>query len=446
MPKHFLDDHRANLMRAAESMYEPESKTFKDQDRANALLTEVEAIDAIRRGDATAEQRALVLNSLADEGDRTQIDHHIGSDVMFGASRASNAVLPLMAEALAHRYVGGALSEAARPFRNLRLVDMARQLLEARHVSTRHQSDLWVVQRTFSGHTTSDFPALLTETGNRILRVAYESAQAGVREIARQTMARDFRPLNKLALGAAPGLLKVNEHGEVTRGTMAEAKASYQLETFARIFGLSRTAVINDDLGAFTDFTRRQGQVAAELVASKLATLLTSNPTMSDGVALFHADHGNLGTASVIDIEALGEALSLMRTQTIPMDVGTATMGTMPINAVPKFLLVPAALEVVAKQFVAQINATKAEDVNPFSANLAVVVDPRLDAVSETAWYLAADPVAIDTLEYAYLDDAPGPQYSAREGFDVMGIEMRVSLDFGCGVLDWRGLVKNAGA
>ncbi|MGE0042401.1 MAG: hypothetical protein AB7H88_08195 [Vicinamibacterales bacterium] len=434
---------RADLLAEVDGLQEPGTRKFRDPERVDHLLTLVEALDG-RQG-ASEQARAEVLDMLATRSDAVGIDSkHAGGPAGRGGSHET---IPLMAEAIAHRYTGGTLSDAARPYRNLRLADMARHLLEARGIHARHESDLWVVQRTFAGHTTSDFPSLLTETGNRVLRQAYDAAQSGVRAIARQTTARDFRPLNKLSLSAAPGLLKVNEHAEITRGTMAATKESYSLETYARIFALSRNAIINDDLGAFVDFTRRQGQVAAELVASKLVALLTSNPTMSDSTALFHADHANLGTAAVINVTSLGEALSLMRLQTVAMDDGTGgTNGTMPINAVPKFLLVPAALEVVAKQYVAQVNATKASDINPFSSELEVVVDPRLDASSATAWYLAADPAVIDTLEYAYLDDAPGPQYAAREGFDIMGVEMRVSLDFGCGVLDWRGLVKNAGA
>lgn len=59
--------------------------------------------------------------------------------------------------------------------------------------------------------------------------------------------------------------------------------------------------------------------------------------------------------------------------------------GVTPINATPKFLVVPAAVETVAEQYLAQIAATQAADVNPFGGRLELVVDPRLDAVSATA-------------------------------------------------------------
>ena len=75
-----------------------------------------------------------------------------------------------------------------------------------------------------------------------------------------------------------------------------------------------------------------------------------------------------------------------------------------------------------------------------------LVVDPRLDAKSATAWYLAARPDIIDTIEYSYLDGFPGPVVEVENGWDIDATEIKCRLDFGCGVLDWRGLYKNAGA
>jgi hypothetical protein len=38
----------------------------------------------------------------------------------------------------------------------------------------------------------------------------------------------------------------------VKRGTRAESNEAYRVRTFARIFGLTRQVIINDDLGAFS--------------------------------------------------------------------------------------------------------------------------------------------------------------------------------------------------
>ncbi len=440
------EETRRELLCEAAALRQPDG-TFSNPEQFDRLMDQIDALDTLQRGETVnvdTRTRAAVLEHLSRRSDAALDPNGGHVRVEERSDPGVGELVPRMAEALAHRYGIGKISAEARPFARMRLVDMARALLEARGAASRHDSDLTIVHRTLSGHTTSDFPALLTETGNRVLRQAYAAAPSGVRVIARQTTARDFRPINKLALSEAPALLEVPEHGEVKHGTAGETKASYNLKTFARIFSLTRTAIINDDLGAFIDFTRRQGIAAAELIARQLVTLLTSNPVMSDGVALFHANHGNLGTPAAIAIASLGEALKLMRLQTGPAG-GDSSTTAMPINAAPKYLLVPAALEVVAKQYAATINAAKSSDVNPFSAELEVAVDPRLDGSSAASWYVSADPDVFTALEYAFLEDAPGPQYETRSGFDVLGLEMRVTLDFGCGVVDHRGLVKNAG-
>ncbi len=70
-------------------------------------------------------------------------------------------------------------------------------------------------------------------------------------------------------LGEASLLEKLNEHGEIKAGTMAEAREAYKVETWARKIGITRQVLVNDDLGAFSDLARRMGQAAAETEAEK---------------------------------------------------------------------------------------------------------------------------------------------------------------------------------
>lgn len=343
-------------------------------------------------------------------------------------------------EALSARMMGTAPTDAARPFMQMGLVDYARDALSrSGTVGVAMMGREELLQRAM--HTVSDFPELLTGAGNRVLADAYKRAESPVKQLARQRTAADFRPLSTLKVGNFTKLEKLTEAGEIKTLSTAEAKEGYSLETFGGIFSLSRKAIINDDLGAFARWGEMMGQAAAETEAGQLLALLTANAgagvTMGDGKALFHADHGNLAASgAILDILALDEARQAMRTQKMQD-------GKTPVNVVPRFLLVSPALELAAEKLLASIQPNTTADVNPFGGKLSLLVEPRLTG---NGWYLFGDPTTAPVLEYAYLSSAQGPQLSSRDGWEVLGREFRVTLDFGAGATDHRGAYRNAGA
>lgn len=160
---------------------------------------------------------------------------------------------------------------------------------------------------------------------------------------------------------------------------------------------------------------------------------------MGDGVRLFHADHGNLAAdpARLGDAGGGREAISAAR---LAMRTQKGLDGSTPINVVPRFLLVGPSQETIAEQLLASIYAATTDDVQPI--RLTLLVEPRITGDS---WYVSADPATAPVLEYAYLSSAPGPQLSSRDGWEVLGREFRVVLDFGCGAVDHRGAYRNAG-
>lgn len=320
----------------------------------------------------------------------------------------------------------------------LGLQDFARDALATAGVAVRNLGAEETLTRAM--HTTSDFPELLTASGNRVLANAYQVAQSPLKSLARQRTASDFRAMSILKISEFSGLQKVTEAGEIKAMTTGEAKEGYSLETFGGTFALSRKALINDDLSAFARWGEMMGRAAAETEAAQLLTLLTqesgAGPIMGDGVRLFHADHGNLSISADSPSESsLSAARLAMRTQ-------KGLDGKTPINVVPKFLLVGPALETWAEKLLTAINAVTTEDVNPFGGRLSLLVEPR---ITGNSWYIFADPATAPVLEYAYLSSAPGPQLSSRDGWETLGREFRVVLDFGCGAVDHRGVYRNAG-
>jgi hypothetical protein len=331
------------------------------------------------------------------------------------------------------------ISEPARRYAHATCAEMAKELLTLRGIPVTGPSPAAIVTRAL--HTTSDFGLILGDTVGRTLRAAYQAAPSGIRRMGRQTTAKDFRAVNKIMLGEAPMLEKLDEHGEIKAGTMAEARESYRVETFARKIGITRQVIVNDDLGAFADLARRMGQAAAETEAKVLTDLLEANagngPKMDDGKQLFHADHGNKANPGVaLSVDSLSGARLALRSQ--------KGLSGLPIRVTPKYLLVPPALETPAEQLLTAIAAAKTADVNPFANALTLVVEPRL--ASAARWYVAADPAEIDGLEFAYLAGGEGPQVESKSGWDVDGVEIRVILDYGAGFVDHRGWYANPGA
>jgi HK97 family phage prohead protease len=349
-------------------------------------------------------------------------------------------IMARRADGLTARVMGTAPKDEAREYVHESLASHARSILSMRGETVRGMNDESVLTRA-AQHTLSDFPNLLSATGQRILVAGYEAAPNVLKSLARKGTRSDFRTGSSLRIGEMGLLEKVTESGQVKSGTRGESKESYALATFAKMFSLSRAAIINDDLGAFRDWGLAMGRAASETEAGQLIGLLTESngagPIMSDNKRLFHADHGNLAVAgAALSTTSLSAARLAMRSQ-------KGVDGKTPINATPKILLVSAAGETLGEQVLSEIAAATVADANPFSGKLTLLVDSRLSGAS---WYVFADPANLPVLEYAYLSGAEGPQLASREGWDVLGQEFRVLLDFGAGAVDWRGGYRNAGA
>lgn len=319
------------------------------------------------------------------------------------------------------------LSPESRAHTGLTIPDIARECLRRSGISTSGMYPDTLVTRAL--HTTSDFPLILGDAVGRELRRAYQAPASGARMLARQTTARDFRAKRRAILGEAPELAKVLEGGEFQYGSIDEAAETYSVETFGKIIGISRQALVNDDLGAFTSLPAQMGTAALNFEAKMLVEKIEANPVMSDGVAVFNASgHGNAATAAATIADDLDAARTAMRRKT--------GLSGGPIDVAPKFVLCPPELETEMQRALAEIQAAVTDDFNPFSM-LTLVIEPRL--TSQTQWYLVADPATVDGLEYAYLEGAPGPQIETQAGFEIDGVKTRVRLDFGAGWVDHRG-------
>jgi phage major head subunit gpT-like protein len=339
------------------------------------------------------------------------------------------------------------LSDEGKEYRGMSLLDIARTFLRARGVRVNHMSKMELAgaalgYRSDGMHTTSDFPLLLADVTNKVLRAAYEVAPQTYSAFTRNVSLPDFKSSKQLQVGEAPGLDEIREHGEYTSGTITESKEEFALKTWGKKFSITRTALINDDLSAFSRVPVQFGQSARNKESDIVWAIITANAALSDGVTLFYATtHVNLaGSATAISVDAIGLGRAAMRKQ-------KGLDGVTVLNLNPRFLVVPAAKETIADQFVSTaLMAYGSAQVNPFAGRLQVIAEPRLDANSATAWYLFASPDQIDMVLTATLEGQTGPVVESRVGFDIDGIEIKCRHDFNAKAVDYRGMYKNAGA
>ncbi len=398
------------------------------------------ADDLVKRGVTLDAARSEILDKVATDAEKTRVSPQVS--IPLGGRDERVTRRDAVSNALLHRYSPTLfpLSEPAREYRGMTLVEHAREFLSSSGVNVRGMSRDEIATRAL--HSTSDFPEVLAAVTGKTLRQAYDAYPRTYVPFCRQVLATDFKAMHRVQLGEAPQLVKVNEGGEFKRGTLAEGRESYRVETYGRVVAVTRQVLINDDLDAFTRIPAMYGTAIATLESDVVWGIILANAAMSDSVALFHQTHGNLANpASALSVTAIGAARAAMARQT-GLDKKTI------LNVRPAYLIVPASLELAAEQLVAQ-NLVPAQTGNVVPSSirtLTPISEPRLDAASLTAWYLAANPAQIDTIEYAYLEGQQGAYIETRNGFDVDGVEIKCRLDFGAKAIDWRGLYRNPGA
>ena len=353
-------------------------------------------------------------------------------------------ILDAMAEALAARTMPGYQAPATgrhTEFLGWRPSDMIGELLRARGERNVPRNPTILAERAF--HTTSDFPALLSAAANKMLLAAYAPAAPTYRTLFLRRDFRDFKPHRHLRVGDFPTLLPLSENGEVQAGTMSESQELVFLQTFARRIRVTRQMLVNDDLGAFTDFASMIGRRVADFENATAYQLLNAangdGPTLITGAAAVfgtaaaRANKAGAGTALDLPNLALGRA-AVMRQKTLdglPIAVGAQMR-----------LLVGPNQELAARQLTVSVQATQTSNANVYAGFVQPLVEPLIPA---NRWYLFSDPLAAPVYVYGYLNGAEGPQVTTGNVQGVDGVEVSVIFDFGVGAIDWRGAWFNPG-
>ena len=351
------------------------------------------------------------------------------------------------------------LPNEARQMANLSFAGILREGLrmsgeDVSRLSKTQLSERVFAQRSGGAHSTSDYSLLLADVMNKRLQAEYREFHTPYAPLVSEIRVDDLKTVRSLKLGELNSVSEVPEGGEYPEATISEGQETYNIFKYGKIFSITEEAVINDDMRAFGQIPQRLAALfrrQENLVVFRALQGLDRNGsafTMADSNALYHADHGNFidtGSGGAISVTEVGDMKTLARKQS-GLDADSSNL-----NLVPRYLVVPPAMETAAEQYLngAFTPTAVGNAIPPSHRSLELIVAAELengDLVNDHLhWYLVVPPSEMPGIEIARLRGQEGPSFAREDGFRRDGVSMKVSFRFGCGVVDHRGLYKNFG-
>lgn len=416
-------------------------------------------IEELIAGDTTLDAaRGKILDKLAEAGDTANIGHNSPARVTKDArdkfvEGATNWILVKAGVSSLVEKAAAARGETVRidpgEFRGVRNVDLAREALSNMGINCQSRDPDVIVREAMTARsaiitqTTGDFPILFENAIHKTLQAAYSVTPDTWSRFAGTGSVTDFRPHTRYLRGSFGALDNVNEAGEFKNKPIPDlAKELISATTKGNIINLSRQAIVNDDMQVFSGLAVDLGRAAKLTIEIDVYALLNSNPTMNDGVALFHASHGNLATTGAAPTVAAFDAIDVAMSQ--QKDIS----GNEYLEISPSVLLVPrglrgAAVTVNGSEYDPDA-VSKLQKPNIVKGLFSdIVASPRLTG---TAYYAFADPQVAPAIEVVFLNGVTEPFTDSQEGWRVDGVEWKVRHDYGVGAVNWRSAYKQPGA
>jgi len=289
---------------------------------------------------------------------------------------------------------------------------------------------------------TMDLSGILSNVANKFFVDGFNDVESVWRMVSAVRNVRDFKEISSYSLTGDMNYELVGPGGEIKSGDVGEVKYTNQADTYAKMFGINRTNLINDDLGALTRVPFKLGRGGA----IKLNLVFWTE--FLDNLAFFTVAQGNKTTGAPLSITELTAMLTAFRLLKDPNDNPMATR--------PDILLTGVENEVLASQLnndtiIVDGTATALQpNGNPHKGKFTPVTSVYLSDTtiggSATASYLLANPNSMPVIEVAFLNGVETPTVeTAQARFDTLGIDMRGFHDFGVNKQEFRGGVKSDG-
>ena len=297
-------------------------------------------------------------------------------------------------------------------------------------------------------HSTSDFPELTSNLLNKTLLAAFANVQPIWRQIARKGNSPDFKERSIISLSDIGDLERIPDGGSVPNTTIRDRGERVALNTFARGVSITRSLLINDDLGGLVGVTQEFAKAAARTPDVLVTDLIKNNSVMrQDNTAFFHASHGNLAAApAAMGFASLEAAVVAMRNRAAWQN-GNVFQDIMPHTLVCPTTLGMLARKLLKSEFVfsgrTSANTDKEPNVLTGFFKGGVVDTPRLTG---TGYYLFADPSVAPAIEANFLNGSEAPIISQIDTGSKLGMTFEVIFDCGVSWVLYEAAYCNAGA
>ncbi|MBA7632059.1 hypothetical protein ES703_39601 [subsurface metagenome] len=328
--------------------------------------------------------------------------------------------------------------------------------------------------------TTSDFPLLFGDVLDRQMLAAYKATPPVWKPYTKLSTVPRILPQvggYRFAMrGGDEHLDRVFEKGEYLASDRNADRYAISVGKYGRQFDISWEAMINDDLNALKDTPVRFAMAAQRTEHRIVVGQYAWNRVGAPGTAAHATDTTGLYSSFVGEDNRTGALLTINN-----LEIGLGLMASRtdvagePIFCRAKFLVVPPALELTARQILTSTEKmwiTGVAAAVPYPTKnvvaqygLQLIVDPYLPAAASAAgssvatessqWYLFSDPNDIRVIEAAHLSGHERPEICMKASnkvtvgggainpmsgdFATDNIFYRVRLVFGATILDWRG-------
>lgn len=307
---------------------------------------------------------------------------------------------------------------------------------------------------------------ILGAVANKEIVAGYMEEDTGWREIAAIRSVSNFQQVTTYRMLDDMEFEELGADGKIKHGTAGQESYTRQAKTYAKMFSISRTNIINDDLGAFDDVRARIGRGQGKKLNKVFWTAFMSNlgTTFTSGRTNYiSGSTTNLGTDGV----GLGLGVKAFRTMTSPggaaplsadgskrINANTQNLGGANPGGRPEILLVSPELEGNAEVLFRNQNlgAVAGSSANIHQNKYRPIVAWQLSnsgytGYSTTQWFLLNNPAYLASMVVSFLNGQQTPTVEEENGdFDELCYLYRAYGDFGCDVAEYLAGVHSKGA